>query len=122
MRTILVPALVVIGFGIAWILAPHPAQARSLADTFRRTGLSQQDIALVTTTANKLYRTGTPQVGRSAEWSNPQSGAHGTVRLASFRDNCAVLDHSVITTRRPEPQEFSFRHCKAADGSWTLTP
>ena len=102
--------------------APTSVVARTMADTLRRTGLSQADINMLSQAGGGLYRSGTPKVGAEAEWSNPDTGASGTATLLRFADNCADVRHVVITTRRPEPQEFNLRNCKTADGSWILTP
>jgi len=98
------------------------AEARSLADTLRRTGMSQEDINVMSEAAGVLYRQGTPKVGQSVEWTNPDSGTSGTSTLQSFENKCATLRHVVVTTRRPEPQDFLFRQCQTATGTWILTP
>lgn len=103
-------------------MAPDPVQARSLADTLRRTGMTQQDIDVMSESAGSLYREGTPKVGQSVDWSNPDTGATGTSTLQSYQGNCATLKHVVVTPRRPEPQEFLFRQCRTAVGGWALTP
>ncbi|WP_428928118.1 hypothetical protein [Marinibacterium sp. SX1] len=113
---------VVTGLMMGLMMAPTGAEARSMADTLRRTGLTQQDISIMTAAAAPLYREGTPKVGAESEWSNPDSGASGKSLLVSFADGCADIRHVVITQRRPEPQDFVFRNCKTADGSWVLTP
>ena len=42
--------------------------------------------------------------------------------LVGFDGKCADVRHVVITQRRPEPQDFTFRNCKTADGSWIMVP
>ena len=99
-----------------------PLDARTMVETLRRTGLSQQDIDVMSKTAAGLYQTGTPRVGRTESWSNAETGAKGSVKLVAFRNNCAYLQHFIITTRRPTAQEFRFTQCRDAAGNWVLTP
>ncbi|MEM8730458.1 MAG: hypothetical protein AAGF79_11120 [Pseudomonadota bacterium] len=96
--------------------------AANVADTIKRTGLTQDDINVMSSTAAELYQTGTPQVGRTSAWSNPDTGARGEATLTGFASNCADIRHVVFTQRRPEAQQFVFRNCKTADGNWVLSP
>ncbi|MBB97860.1 MAG: hypothetical protein CML68_25080 [Rhodobacteraceae bacterium] len=111
-----------LGAGLGTAFAPSRALAQSMPEILRRTGLSQQDINIMSQAAAPLYRSGTPKVGSSADWSNPDTGASGTATLTAFANRCADIRHVVITTRRPEPQPFVMRNCQNADGAWTLSP
>ncbi|MAY48140.1 MAG: hypothetical protein CML65_23215 [Rhodobacteraceae bacterium] len=111
-----------LGTVVATGMAPTPVAARSMADTLRRTGLTQQDINILSQTAATLYREGTPKVGAEKDWSNPDTGNSGKAMLGGFDGKCADVRHVVITQRRPEPQDFTFRNCKTADGSWIMVP
>lgn len=104
------------------LCAPPSMAAGTLLDTLRRTGLTQEDINRMTDTAAGLYRSGSPKVGRTVSWTNPETEAKGSVKLVAFRGNCAYLQHFVITTRRPKAQEFRFKQCRTAAGDWILTP
>lgn len=108
----------VVGVG----LVPARVEAASMADTLRRTGLTQQDINLLSQTGASLYRDGTPKLGTEKDWSNPDTGNSGKAMLVGLDGNCADVRHVVITQRRPQPQEFTFRNCKGADGNWVMTP
>lgn len=103
-------------------MVPSAHAQAGLSDTLFRTGLSQDDIDLMAQTADSLYRNGAPRVGRTQSWSNAETGAKGSVKLVAFRGNCAYLQHFILTTRRPKPQEFRFKTCKTADGNWVLSP
>ncbi|MGR3804968.1 hypothetical protein [Marinibacterium profundimaris] len=98
------------------------AQAQPISQILRRTGLTQADINIMTQSASTLYRGDSRTVGSEADWSNPDTGASGKSMLVAFADDCADVRHTVITQRRPEPQEFTFRNCKTADGNWMLAP
>lgn len=112
----------VVCIGLAGGVLPSLVDARSLTDTLRRTGLTQGDITVMSEAAGVLYRQGSPRIGESVDWTNPETGAAGTSTLQGFQDECATLRHVVTTARRPQPQDFLFRQCRSADGGWVLTP
>lgn len=104
------------------VLGAAPAGAQPMTQILRRTGLAQADINIMQRSAAPLYRGSAHVIGSETEWSNPDTGASGKSMLVAFQNNCADIRHTVITQRRPEPQEFTFRNCRTSDGNWVLAP
>lgn len=104
------------------LTAGSQIHAKSLSKIVASAGLTSEDFDLLNATARTLYEAASPPVGRIVSWSNPDSGSHGTVRLAAMRGNCAYLQHFVYAKGQAQPRELRSQRCKAADGRWLLQP
>jgi len=99
-----------------------PVLAKPLSEIIRNTGLTPDDFAIMKETAQSLFVTSTPSVGREKTWSNPDSKSQGTVRLMSVQGNCVVVRHSYQAKGSDKTGQISNRQCKTADGKWVLEP
>lgn len=98
------------------------ASAQTISKMLRQSGLSPADFEMMDAASRSLYETASPQVGKVVSWSNPDSRSRGTARLAALRQNCAYIQSFVYPKGEAPPRELRKRMCKAADGSWVLTP
>ena len=96
------------------------------ADPFRGSGfqLDEDDLALLKTAAEKLYLTDGVEVGAVEEWTNPETGSHGTVKLIRKHEYkglpCRRLQHDIELKRVSDPFRFTVDRCKVADGEWKI--
>src|SRR5689334_18420953 len=64
-----------------------------------------------------------PPVGEHASWSNPKSGARGTVTMLDARDvrgrsPCRRMRYEISTHRAKAPLDIDFTVCRMPDGNW----
>ena len=96
------------------------------ADPFKGSGfqLDDSDLALLKTAAGKLYLTDGVEVGAVEEWTNPETGSHGTVKLIRKHEYkgmpCRRLQHDIELKRVNDPYRFTVDRCKVADGEWKI--
>lgn len=102
--------------------APVGGMAKPLGKILADSGLSPQDFDLLSATEKKLYIPAVKPVGSTLSWSNPDTGAHGEVRLAAVRGDCVFIEHIVYPRDETVPIELKPQMCKAADGRWLLAP
>ena len=102
--------------------APISVGAKPLGIILAQSGLSPKDLELLSATEKQLYSPTVKTVGSKLSWTNPDTGAHGTVRLAEVRGNCVFIQHVVYPKGEKKPVELRPHLCKAADGRWLLEP
>lgn len=107
------------------VLATAGPQAYA-ADPFKGSGfqLDDSDLALLKTAAGKLYLTDGVEVGAVEEWSNPETGSHGTVKLIRKHEYkglpCRRLQHDIELKRVTDPYRFTVDRCRIANGEWKI--
>lgn len=95
------------------------------ADPFRGSGfvLGESDLALLKTAAGKLYMTDGVEVGAVEEWTNPETGSRGTVKLVRKHEYkgmpCRSLQHDIALSVK-DPYRFTLDRCRTADGEWKI--
>ena len=108
----------------AAVLLPAPALAQWRYLFPRGFALTEDDLRAQRDAVQRLLRAAPPPVGRSEEWSNPRSGAHGTVTLLGTSElrsmPCRRIRFHVVTPRAIEPYDLAFTICRVADGSWKV--
>ena len=97
-----------------------PLQANSLTKSLRNSGLSPEDIEIMTGQAASLYTSRSLRIGDKAEWKNDDSGTIGSVEILAIEGNCVKLGHVFTTSKRNKPQRMKLRRCKDADGNWIM--
>ncbi|MDD9727730.1 hypothetical protein PVV74_19985 [Roseovarius sp. SK2] len=103
------------------LLAAHPASANSLLRQIDRTGLTQQDLNIMVRTGGELYVSRKALPGDDTIWSNPETGAYGSVEIASVSGNCVGLNYKFRTRRQARIQTVQTQRC-LTDGRWILAP
>ena len=107
-------------------LTTMSAPTHAFVDPFKGSGfvLDESDLALVKTAAGKLYSTDGLEVGAVEEWTNPETGNHGTVKLIRKHEYkglpCRRLQHDIKLKRIIDPYRFTLDRCKVADGEWKI--
>ena len=103
----------------AALTAPAFGQLGSTID------LRDSDIQMAKAAAAKLYENLDTPVGASESWSNPQTGASGTVTLiARMEQNdmqCRRLQHVIKVKSQGDPYNFMFDRCLVG-GEWKTYP
>jgi surface antigen len=90
--------------------------------------LSNHDLKAMAAAAQPLLDDDSLALGTSRDWSNPESGDHGTIQLQkrfeyTYEGNklpCRELRYHVQTTGNADPYNFKLDRCKAADGAWKI--
>jgi hypothetical protein len=101
-------------------LFPMGADAQTLGRMIQRTGLSQQDVNIMTSAGSALYASGNARVGDDAIWSNPNTGAFGMAEVLAIEENCVRMAYRFQTQRRPMTQTITIRRCLVGE-RWLLS-
>lgn len=110
--------LVAICLGAA--LLSGPVAARSIVDMMRRSGLTQEDVNIMTRSGATLYSGRSAVVGNDAIWSNPATRSHGMVEVTGVDGQCVTLRHSFRARGQQRTQELATRRC-LTNGTWQLS-
>ncbi len=113
----------------AWFVSsPSRAQSYSYLESIFPPGarLSNHDLKAMGRSAEPLLEDETLPIGTSRDWSNPESGDHGTIQLVrrfeySYEGSklpCRELLYHVQVTGSADPYNYRLNRCKVADGSW----
>src|SRR5215471_13384639 len=99
------------------------AAAQAQVNPFRGSGsrgLSPEDNQLLFESVARLNAAEPSQVGRSDDWSNPQTKSSGTSTLLrvfhSGHMTCHLLRHRVIAGGRPPARDFRLTWCRTPSG------
>jgi hypothetical protein len=95
--------------------------AQGIGGLVKDTGLVDADFAMMEEAAATLYRDQPGEVGSTATWQNPDTGAKGTVELTSFDGRCVGLRHLFKPSAQAKTDGFSSRRCRNAAGDWVLS-
>jgi surface antigen len=83
--------------------------------------LSEEDAQRQRDAALALLNTDPPPVGRIQAWSNPRSGARGTVTMLQANRQrglpCRRLRYAV-EVQSAQPMELTFTLCRTPEGAW----
>lgn len=103
------------------VAAPATAQINPFG---RYQSVSQEDLQIIEAAAAKLYKTDSPNVGATEQWSNPNTGSSGTVTLTQVFDKdgmpCRKLRHRITTKDDKDPKTYIFNRCRVKSGEWKL--
>ena len=106
------------------VLLPGPALAQWRYLFPPGFSLTEADLEAQRNAVRRLLQPEPPPVGRSEDWSNPRSGARGTVTLLGAselrRMPCRRIHFHVATPRVSEPFDVTLTLCRVADGSWKI--
>ena len=72
--------------------------------------------------ARSLYETGSPSVGKTANWKNEDTGSFGSVKLTAVRSGCVHITHETNPKGGDKVTRISDRLCKTEDGKWISVP
>jgi surface antigen len=104
-----------------------PAMAQAQINPFRGSGsrgLSPEDNQLLFGSVARLNEAEPSQVGRSEEWSNPQTNSSGTSTiLRVFHSGgmvCHLVRHHVVVAGRPPGHSYRFTWCRTPTGEWKI--
>lgn len=95
--------------------------AQGIGRLVKDTGLVDADFNLMGDAAATLYADEPREVGSTADWQNPETGASGTVELTSFDGRCVGLRHRFKESPQARTDQFSTRRCRNDAGKWMLS-
>lgn len=111
------PSRLALGLAAALLALPAAAQ---IARSIEAQGVSREDTRLLLDTAATLWESGNPEVGDSADWANPETGASGTVEVTEYDGRCVTVLHEIMPGNDAAPIEETGRRCRAEDGRWLI--
>ena len=90
--------------------------------------LNNHDLKAMEKAEQPLLADDTLPIGETRDWSNPESGDHGTVQLVKrFEYNyegsklpCRELRYHAVLANTADPYNYTLNRCKVADGSWKI--
>ncbi|MBQ4826960.1 hypothetical protein J4729_20780 [Leisingera sp. HS039] len=101
-------------------LAAAPAAANPLSRILAKSGLTPQDTNIMRQAEQSLLAEVQAGTGNRAEWTNPDSGAHGEVRVAGKEGDCLLLQHQAFLKDSQDPKQVRRRFCPSGT-DWLLT-
>jgi surface antigen len=110
------------GLALLVVAPPAPAQWRDMRP--EGASMTREDLDHQRASTQALLEAEPPPVGRSREWHNTETGAHGTVTMLRAFENrgapCRAMRYAVMTRGRGQPVETTFTLCRTADGEWKI--
>ncbi len=102
--------------------AALPAMAQN--NPFGRAGfeLGEGDLTAMSVEVQKLVALDESGIGQSGEWSNPESGNHGRVKLVGVFEHqelpCRRLQHDIKLKTVSDPYRLFDNRCQLPSGEW----
>jgi hypothetical protein len=109
---------------LAMLVAAFPtvAQWRHLPPDGAR--VTKEDYEHQQVAAQRLLNAEPPRIGATEAWSNPSTGAGGTVTLLGTRTlqglPCRTLRYAITARGMTRPMDMTFTLCQTGDGSWRI--
>src|SRR3954454_3998454 len=106
------------------MLAAMPASAQINPFRSGRTepGLSNDDLNMLTASANRLNNGKNVKVGSSESWSNPSTGSHGIASVTQILERnglpCRRLHHEFTPQASNSHRKADLIWCRTSDGEW----
>ena len=86
--------------------------------------LTDEDMQTQLEAILRLVRAEPPPIGQEEQWSNPGTGARGTVTMLTASEvrqmPCRRLRFQIDTRQASAPVDMTFTLCRAADGLWKI--
>ncbi|WP_323776239.1 hypothetical protein [Leisingera sp.] len=101
-------------------LAAAPAAANPLSRMLANSGLTPQDTNIMRKAEKSLLAEAQGGTGKRSEWANPDSGAHGEVRVAGKEGACLLLQHRAFLKDSQDPKQLRRKFCPSG-ADWLLT-
>lgn len=115
------PSVLMTALVVAWCLLAGDVGAQIVGWDIAMPGLDQTDIEMIQQVA-RVEMDG-KSAGTVLDWSNPQTGASGTVTLVrrgTLRgQECRDLRHHFVVPNQA-PWDLESRICRQDDGSWKI--
>ncbi|KIC16915.1 hypothetical protein [Leisingera sp. ANG-Vp] len=101
-------------------LALSPAAANPLSRILAKSGLTPQDTNIMRQAEQSLLAEAQGGSGKQAKWTNPDSGAHGVVRVGGKEGDCLLLQHQAYLKDSSDPKQVQRKFCPSG-GDWLLS-
>jgi surface antigen len=86
-------------------------------------GLSPEDNKMMFESVDRLNAAEPNQVGRSDQWSNPQTKSHGSSTILKVFHSGGMVCHLVrhhIVAGRPPSRNYRLTWCRTPTGEWKI--
>ena len=103
-------------------LISSTSSAELINRTLEKSGLTQEDIAMLEGAASSLYDVETPKPGSSTVWRNEGTGSYGAIRLDTVSEGCVVIRHVMFPRGKDTMRKLTTRRCQNTEGEWVLAP
>ena len=124
MRESLMAAMILAAVSLTAIMPMTAANAQ--INPFGKSGfeLSESDIKSMGAAARPLFENEETTVGAANEWSNEETGNHGTVSLIGKHEYqglpCRRLQHDIWLEKMQRNYRYIIDRCRTEDGSWKI--
>ncbi|WP_264210877.1 hypothetical protein [Leisingera thetidis] len=111
---------ILVAAAAASVLTLSPAAASPLSRILAESGLTPQDTNIMRQAEQSLLAEAQGEPGKRAQWSNPDSGARGEVRVSGKDGGCLLLQHQAFLKDSQEPKQVRRKFCPAGR-DWKLS-
>lgn len=115
--TLSAPRFAAAALAATLMLGAGLAEAKPLSRMLAQTGLSPEDITMLSQATEALFRPA-PKTGARQDWSNPESGSVGNVRIMAIEGQCATLRHQFRPGSANRTEQIETLRCRDAEGRW----
>lgn len=98
-----------------------PASAKPLSRILAQSPLQPGDFDAMRAAEAALYNHTGVRVGSSVKWANPETAAHGKVKVMAKQGGCLALQHQAYPGGASQARDVARKFCKTSDGKWLLT-
>lgn len=107
-------------FAATFSLGAVPLNAKPLSRMLAQSPFQPGDFDVMRAAEMALYDTAGVKAGSSVKWSNPETSAHGRVKVTGRSGNCLALGHVAYPGGATQAKQIARKFCKSSDGKWLL--
>ncbi len=96
------------------------ASAQTIMQMLGRSGLTQEDLNIMSEAASELYASGNAVVGDDTIWANPKTDAYGMSEITEVTGNCVGIAQRFRVDPRSRTRTILVRRC-LVEGKWVLS-
>ncbi|OIQ35167.1 MAG: hypothetical protein BM559_04235 [Roseobacter sp. MedPE-SWchi] len=98
-----------------------PLAAAPLSQILAQSPLKPGDFDAMRAAERTLYEAAGTRSGSSVKWSNPETSAHGAVKVTGSEGGCLSLRHTAFPGGASAARKIDRKFCKSASGQWLLS-
>ena len=110
-----------ITFVLSIAVTSPPLAASPLSRILADSPLAPADFDAMRAAEEALYSQAGVGPGSTVTWSNPNSAAHGSVKVTDASGSCLTLHHTAYPASGASAREIDRKFCQAADATWLLS-
>ncbi|EBA15747.1 hypothetical protein RSK20926_13989 [Roseobacter sp. SK209-2-6] len=98
-----------------------PVAASPLSRILAKSPLTPEDFDAMRAAEVALYSHADVGPGSSVKWSNPDSSAHGVVKVTRKSGGCLTLSHVAYPNGSASAREIDRKFCRGSNGAMLLS-